>query len=246
MSVAKTVKRGGIEKLDEMLENYAVLKLFSAEEIAEYEKNKDDLYELAKYVCKSLGLYYESLDPVINTYILKWKQMGYEIDAIKFVAELCFKKYIRTFEGMDEIISKYYANGIVSLASIEEYISKTLSTDKKIKDILEKLGLSRQVTSWDRDFYHTWTYVWNFDDDMIDYALSLSLGKSQPMAYVNKVLSNFKEKNIDTIEKAKKENVTIKQNSNVNVVNNSSFATHSFSAEELNALFDNLDEVKLI
>lgn len=245
ISVAKKIKRGGFDKLAENIENYANLKLFSIDEISEYEKNKNDLNELAVFVCKSLGLFYETLDPVINTYILKWKQMGYEADAIKFVAELCFKRYIRTFEGMDEIIAKYFANGIVSLKAIEEYVSRALSTDKKIKDILEKLGLSRQVTSWDRDFYSTWTNVWNFDSDVIDYVLSLAVGKSQPMTYVNKVLANFKDKNIDTLEKAKKEG-GVPAKTEVKVVNHSSFATHNYSAEELNALFDNLDEVKLV
>lgn len=243
--VAKIVKRGGFEKLAENIEMYAELKLFSIDEIAEYEKNKNDLKELAVFVCKSLGLFYETLDPVINTFILKWKQMGYDAEAIKFVAGLCFKRYIRTFDGMDEIISKFYSNGIVSLSAIEEYVSQALLTDKKIKEILEKLGLSRQVTSWDRDFYRTWKDVWNFDDEIIDFVLSMAVGKSQPMTYVNKVLSNFKEKNIDTLEKAKKEG-GMPTKSEVKVVNHSSFATHSFSAEELNALFDNLDEVKLV
>lgn len=243
--VAKSMKKGSMDKMAVAVENYAKLKLFGKDEIAEYEKHKDELYNSAKIVCKSLGLFYESLDPVVNTYILKWQQMGYDFDAIKFVAEICFKKYIRTFDGMDEIISKYYANGLVSLDAIEEYVRGTLSTDKKIKMILEKLGLSRQVTSWDRDFYHTWTYSWNFDEEMIDYAISLSVGKSQPMTYLNKILSNWKEQKIDTLDKAK-EKKDCGQTAKAETSPQSQFTTHSFSAEELNALFDNLDEVKLI
>ena len=244
LHIAKKINRGGINKMSQVIDNYFSLKLFSISEIDDYENIKDDLTNTAKTVCKSLGLYYDNLDPVINTYILRWKQMGYSTEAIKLVADICFKKYIRTFEDMDAIISKYYENGLVSLDAINEYISNTLSVDKKIKNILDKLLLSRQVTSWDRDFYHTWTHSWGFGEDVIDYALSLAVGKSQPMTYVNKILSNWKKQEIKSLDEAKKtsnfegtQQIKEKQ---------PEFMTHSFSSEELNALFDNLDEVKLI
>ena len=243
LQVAKTIKRGGMEKLDKTLESYYQNKLFSLNEIKNFEKEKDDLYELAKQTSRTLGVYYENLQPVISDYILKWRQMGYQSDAILLVAKICFKKFVRTFEAMDSVISKYYAKGLVSMDAINEYIAETLDIDKNIKLILEQLELSRQVTSWDRDFYNTWTNVWKFSNEMIDYAVSLAVGKSQPMQYINKVLSNWKELNINTVQQAKQTNLT--SSSRVSEPKQE-FMTHSFSSEELNALFDNLDEVKLI
>lgn len=243
LQVAKTVKRGGMERLDKMLDCYKQNNLFSIVEIEEFEKNKDELFELAKQTSKALGVYYENLEPVISNYILKWQQMGYQSDAILMVAKICFKKFVRTFEAMDDIIAKYYAKGLVSIDAINQYISETLNVDKNIKQILEKLQLSRQVTSWDRDFYHTWTTVWGFGQDVIDYAVSIAINKVQPMQYINKVLSNWKEQGITTIDAAKSvlvENVEKRQETK------QEFMTHSFSSEELNALFDNLDEVKLV
>ena len=241
--IAKNIKRGGIERLDEIIENYYTLKLFSKVEIESYENNKQELLKIAKIVCKSLGLYYENLSPVINTYVLKWQQMGYSADAIILIANLCFKKFIRNFDEMDNIISKYYAKGIVSVDALNEYIGATLSVDKKIKEILEKLQLSRQVTSWDRDYYHTWTNVWQITNELLDYAISLSIGKTEPMAYLNKILSNWKDTGVDTLEKAKASNINEREE--VKAKKDVGFITHSFSSSELNALFDNLDEVKL-
>lgn len=248
VEIAKRIKKGGMQKLAEKIEEYHSLNLFSFEEIKQFEDNKDELMTSAKTICKSLGLYYENLEPVVNTYILKWKQMGYSQEAMKLVADICFKKYIRNFAEMDEVVSKYFAKGLVSIESINEYISNTLSVDRKIKSILEELGLSRQVTSWDRDFYHTWTIAWKFDDDLIEYAISLARNKTQPMAYINKILSNWKEQNIYSLEKAKecKMQETKKSKEHPKQEKPAEFITHSFSSEELNALFDNLDEVKLI
>lgn len=251
IKIAKTIKRGGIAKLDELIDEYYSNKLFSFEEIENYEKNKNNLNELAKETCKALGLYYQNLAPVISNYILKWQNMGFASESILLLAKICFKKYVRNFEDMDNVVSKYYAKGLVNIDAINDYISKTLAEDKKIKELLAKLELTRQVTSWDRDFYNTWKYVWKFSDELIDYAFSLAVGKSQPMQYVNKILSNWKEKNITTLDMAK-----TTSNNAIQYVNKvetaqmpkakPEFTTHSFSSEELNALFDNLDEVKLI
>ena len=246
LEVAKLVKKGGISKLASLLDEYYSLKLFSITEIKSYEAERDDVFETAKLVCSSLGLYYENLDAVINTYIVKWKQMGYTKETLKLIAEICFKKYIRTIDEMDSIVDKYFAKGLVSSSAINEYISGTLTVDKKIKSLLEKLGLSRQVTTLDRDFYHTWVYAWGFDDGMIDYAVTLSIGKNQPMMYLNKILSNWKENGIKTLENAKKSSKNANFEQNLNNIKKPEFETHSFSSEELGALFDNLNEVKLI
>lgn len=241
--VAKKIKKGGIDKLDELLAGYYQNKLFSIDEIKAYEAEKDDIYELAKDTCKALGLYYQNLDPVVSNYILKWKQMGYQNQAILLIAKTCFKKFVRTLDEMEQIVNKYYAKGLVSIDAINDYISETLSLDKNIKKLLESLSISRQVTSWDRDFYHTWTDVWKFDNEMIDFAVSLACGKTQPMQYINKILSNWKEQNITTLEVAKQSKQVA---GNAQETPKQEFITHSFSSEELNALFDNLDsEVKL-
>ena len=243
--VAKKVKRGGMNYLASIIETYNTLHLLSETEIEEYENSKQELFDTAKDVCSSLGIRYDNLDPVVNTYILKWKQMGYDQNSIKLIAKICFKKYLRTLDDMDDIVAKYFDKGLISLDAINDYISNTLSTDKKIKDILKKLELNRAVTSWDRDFYHTWTYSWKFDDEMIDYALSLSVGKSQPMTYINKILSNWKEENINTLEKAKNHQKLPSKTEKTpqKAEKKPEFLTHSFSSEELNALFYNLDEV---
>ena len=243
LHVAKKVKKGGMTSLGEKLDGYYASKIFSISEIDAYEKSKEELFDLAKSTCKMLGAYYPNLDPIVNNYIIKWQQMGYSKESIEMLAKICFKKYVRDFEEMDAIVAKYYAKGLVSIDAINEYISGTLSIDKKIKEILRQLQLSRQVTSWDRDFYHTWSNVWQMPEDVINYALSFGVGKTQPMHYVNKILSSWKENGVKTLQEA--------QNFNKSEVKpakeqKQEFMTHSFSSEELNALFDNLDEVKLV
>ncbi len=240
--VAKLLKKkGGIEKLNERLEKYYELKLLSTKEIEDYEQNKQSLVELAKMVTKQIGVYYENLENVIETYIVKWQNMGYNYDSLKMIADFCFRNNIKTLDGMNTSIEKFYSLGLTQVESINEYFNQILESDKTIKELLSLVGLNRSVTTWDRDFYRTWTYTWNFSDDIIKFACSFAVGKAHPMSYINKILSEWFKNNIDTLEKAKNQQVATPT---VKAPEPANFKQRSYTSEEINALFDNLNEVK--
>lgn len=143
---------------------------------------------------------------------------------------------------MNNIVNKLYKLGVVSTASIHEYMNDLTENDKQIKEILEKLMLSRNVNSNDRTFYKIWTENWNISNELLEYGITLAKGKSQPTVYLNKIFSNFFEKQIKTLEEAKQLTKEIQVTSNVK---DSSFKGRSYSKSELNALFDSIDEIEV-
>lgn len=239
--VAKSFKKkGNIEKLDNKLNKYYELKLFSIKEIEDYEAEKQQLFDTAKQVTKAIGVYYENLENVIETYILMWINKGYNAQTLKQIANFCFKNNIKTLEGMNNTVDKFYIQGLTTVDSIENYFGEIIEVDNKIKKILKNIGLSRNVNTWDRDFYRTWTYVWNFSDEIIEYASTLAVNKTHPLAYINKILSDWFKNNINTLEKAKQQKVVVENTTQ----NKHDFKQRSYSPEQINALFDNLNEVK--
>ncbi len=234
-------KKGGMQKLNSRLLKYYELKLFSEKEITDYEDNKDYLFTTAKNITKSLGLYYENLEVIIETYINEWIKKGYDEATLKIISSYCFKKGIRNLEGMNTIVSKFYKLGLITMDSINQYMGQIVSADKEIKEVLDVLGLVRNVNSWDRDFYRTWSYSWKLGKDVILYGAGLAKGKTSPLPYLNKILSTWNEKQVKTVEEAKKLN----NNSNTTANKTPDMQTHSYSKEDLTALFDNLDEVEI-
>jgi DnaD/phage-associated family protein len=61
------------------------------------------------------------------------------------------------------------------------------------------MGVNRRPTPWDRENLAMWK-SWNFTEDMILEASKLSSGKASPIAYVNGILSNWKNSGIFTPE----------------------------------------------
>ena len=142
---AKKTGRTNFDIINYKLGKYYELKKISITEIEEYEKQKNEMYSLAKKLNKTIGIYYEDLENVVEIYISKWLDLGHTQDSLITLANYCFKNSIRTLEGLDKIILKLYKLGIVSTDAINEYVSELLKEDKQIKEILEKLGFQEML-----------------------------------------------------------------------------------------------------
>ena len=240
--VAKLLKptKVNFEKLDARLLKYYEMKKLSIKEIEDYEKEKSEMYTLAREINKKMGLYYENLEPVVENYISKWLNLGHNSTSLLALADYCFKNSIRTLEGLDSTVLKLYKLGIVSMEAIEEYMQELISLDKEIKEILEKLGISRMVTNQDRTYYKTWKQDWNLSSEFIALGVEMSAGKFQPLQYLNKLLSNWHTNSVKTLDEAK--NYIIPEKAPEKVSKNKG---RSYKKEELDALFDSLEEIEL-
>ena len=243
IEVAKFLKKkGGMKALDAKLTKYHSLQLLSIDEIENHENNKKHYLDLAREITSKLGLYFENLEPVIDNYINVWLYKGYSDETLKTIAKFCFKSENNSLEQMDIVIQKLYKQGIVSLDAIVEYIQQLNLVDEKIKDIFEKLSIKRIVTNRDREVYNIWTNDWLIGEELLEYAISISQGKTQPYQYLNKVLANFHEKDINSVEKAKEQNLNLSANNSNKELN---MNTRSYTDEEVNRLFDNLKEIDI-
>ena len=239
--VAKLNKKASMEKLDKKLEKYFKMGLFDEKAIKDYEKNREKMYELTASVNRILGVYYQSLDFIIEDYVTPWLQKGFDEDALQLIAKYCFKQNVRSIEGMNDVVGKFYKKGLVTSSAISDFTLQAVSRDAEIKEVLTAAGVERSVSSYDRGNFKTWTEVWGFGKEILLYVASLSVGANNPAAYMNKILSELKSKNIFDVEQAKQLSLLPKKQQKATV----DYRTREYSKEEMDALFDNLDEVEI-
>lgn len=231
---AKSLKgRGGFEKLNNLLDEFYRNNAMSVKEMEDYLANKQATYQLAYDVNKTLGVYYDNVEHIVEKYITSWLQKGFDKNAVMLVAEYCFNKSIRSLDGMNKCILKFYSQGCVSVDSINEHLASMMQRDMQIKKIIESTGFSRNVNSSDRDMYKVWTEQWNFDDNMIEYCASVCQGK--PIFAINNLLAKWKNANIYTIDEAKA------QSSSTSTAN--ATPAQSYSKEQLSEFFYSLDDL---
>ncbi|MFW5780131.1 MAG: DnaD domain protein [Bacillota bacterium] len=195
-------RRGGMQRLDRYIEELKNARAFSAQEINEYSKNKQAVYDLSINVVKNIGGYYASMDIVIETYIVPWLSKGFTYESLLTIAKYCFLKNIKNLDGMQQMVDSFYKMGLLDKDSINNYIEKQIEIDHKIKSIFEKCNYMGLVTIRDREYYRTWM-EWGFNDEIISYVASLAKKNPFPIQTINRNLGILFQKNIKTLDEAK-------------------------------------------
>ena len=239
----KNLKITSFEKLDSIFKKYYEMKLTDIKAIESYEKEKETLYKASRKICKELGLYYENIEPVYSNFVSKWSLMGFGDEVLFSIANYCFKSSIKDLVGMDKIINKFFKLGIVSPESLNQYFNEVLKEDEQIKQILEQLGIVRNVNKFDRDFYRIWTKEWQISTELLNEAITLSAGKNSPMQYLNKLLSLWHASGVKTVEESKQHKLAESAPKQTTPAQN--FKGRDYSKTDLSALFDNLEEIEL-
>ncbi len=203
LCAAKSLKGSKtFKKLDAKLDEFYRMSIFTREEMEDYQAQRERLKNLAISVNKNLGLYYESFEHELEVYIVPWVAKGFSDEALIKIAHHCYLTSVRTLEGMNAVVNKFYAQGLLTEQSIDEYMKIQSDQDGKIRKIIERSGRSRAVTPADRDIYRTWTADWGFDDEVILFAAAQAVDKTYPTPYINRLLSEYRKNGITTVEQA--------------------------------------------
>lgn len=232
--VASQIKSKNLHRIDEELKSLFANKKFSFAEIKAYYKTKKQTVDLAYKIDRALSLYVEVVDPVVDNYVTPWLNKGYDEETLLFIANCCFKKNRRSLEDMDETVNKFYKNGLITLTSIADYMKSVTRDDEYLKKLLLTVGLYRKPNDWDRENLKTWR-SWNFSDEMILSAAKFANGKSNPIPYVNAVLSSWKNDGVFSPDKIP---------TKTNTPNDTAFTTRRYTREELDNLIDDIDDVE--
>ena len=238
ITAAKTLKGSKtFAKLDGKLDEFYRMSIFSADEMTNYAKHLEELRTLAIDVNKNLGIFYESFEHEIEVYISPWVAKGFTDEALKKIAHHCFMSNVRTLDGMNKVVTKFYSQGRLTSESIDDYLDAQIKLDARIKRVIEASGRTRNVTNQDREYYHTWSAVWLFDDSVILYAAGQASTRAYPLPYINQILSAFKAEGVTTVEEAKK---VALPNSGANQVVRD-YDERTYSKEELRSVITSID-----
>ena len=184
-------KKGGMTKLDEILESFLKQGVYTATDIQAEAKRQEDMLDLAVRINNKLGLRYQDLSMIVESYIAKWLNEGFTPSGLLMIAERCFLSDVRTLGGMDKEVQEYFSLGYVTDDAVRARLREIEKTDEVLDRVLRATGTPRRVRENDRAYYRNWL-SWGFDETAILEAASLAIGKPYALSYINQVLSNWK------------------------------------------------------
>lgn len=228
-------------KLDNALSEYYRFRKFSPAEMAEHDRLREGQRSLALSICRKLGEFVPDLSPVIEHYVSPWTDQGFDEKALETVADYCFQSGIRTLEGMNNLLEKFKKLGLLNLEAITAFLDEQAERERFLRSLLEAAGVVREVNSYDRSNYRLWSLEWGLPDEVILAAAKMSAGLS-PIRTLHRLLSACKAKGIRTAAEVRALSPDPAPKSSGKPAG---MIEHSYSKEDLSAIFEDIQKSEL-
>ena len=191
LATARKLKNGTITTLDLTLCELAEKGKTNAAEIETYLTERETLKTLTMRIGKKLGAWIQNVSLFTDEYVEKWCNYGYEESSLLDLALYCAKTDRGSFEALGEIIEQLFKAGIVSPESVKAYL-KEQNADLKLLAKIQALCSGVKKSAGNLALIKTWR-EWNFSDEMILEAAKRSAISANPIPYMNKLLSSWKQ-----------------------------------------------------
>lgn len=247
--VAKSIKKSagvsGFEKLNKKLQKYYEARIFSEDEITNFEKNRDAIFSLARDINRTLGLFYDDVTNQVETYINPWLALGFTPETLLSIAQNCYLKSKRTLSALNTEINDLYEKGIISQNAYDGYLNNLNDVRNNLAEILKKLHIERNVTSLDIEFWQRWVTIWGFGKEVIDIAVDFASKRGANLSYVNTMLADWHNQNIHspTLAKELLDKATASQPKSQ--TNDTKIKKRKYSEDEQKSVFDNFNEIEI-
>jgi len=240
--------------LDRILANMYSKGAITVQEVKQYLDMQDDSYARIKEVYFQLGYKNTAPAPAHLSMSEKWtKEYTLDHDMILFGCKQCVLNNTTSFESLDDLLSECVSRKLASVSEVKEYLEEKKAMDNEIKAVLDRAGESRSVTDKDRRFYEQWTEDWKKSFEVILLAAEYSMGANDVILYMNQILKDWHDKGINSVPEARKDHERFLQAKELmgsadrekglkKQLDFNKFPQHEYTEEELESLFENLEE----
>lgn len=197
LAAAKKLKRGSMNALDITLEDLYSKNKTDKASVESYLTDREMLANLTFRLGRKLGVKVQNPSVYIDEYVEKWYDFGFEENSLLDVALFCLKTERGSFESMHEQINRLFKDGIVSAEGVKSFLKEKNDELKLFNKIQSVCGGLRKSEA-NLSLVKTWR-EWKFSNEMILEAAARSASSANPVPYINKILSDWKQKEIYTI-----------------------------------------------
>ncbi|HZJ57488.1 MAG TPA: DnaD domain protein [Clostridia bacterium] len=239
--------------LDKILENLHSLGLLTQQDIKSYFSSRDTINDSIKDVLFNLGYKSTAPTPEHQSLYIKWTtswQMDHDVILLA-CKQLIRKKTRIGFSQVDGLLAKWKERGFTRSKDIKNYLRHKKILINEIRTVLERAGDNREVTTADQRVFIRWTKEWNISYELILLAAEYSTMAENKLPFINKILNNWYDSGITSVKEAKADHERHTQGGQGigsesamrKQVDFNQFEQHSYTDEDLEHLFEDLENV---
>ncbi len=241
--------------LDKILANMQKHDVTTSQEVKQHLNKQDDSHTQIKEVYFQLGYKNNVPTPAHLAMYKEWTtKYGMSHDIILLACKQCVRKRTTSFEHLDDLLKQWADEGFSNVTDVKNYLAQRKSLDNEIKAVMERAGESRSITATDRKLYQQWTETWNMSFEVVLLAAEYSIMSKEKLPFLNKILSDWHSKGINTIREGKEDRQRhlkaielMKQGTGTDSglkkqLDFNKFPQHAYTDEDLENLFENIEK----
>ena len=112
-----------------------------------------------------------------------------------------------SLDQVGELVEAWNNRGLKTEADVETYLKSVARQDKTLRNLFALMGKEKTLTcsQANRELLRKWQEDWRVSEPVISLAAAYAQNVDHPMAYVDKLLQNWREKDITTVAEAQEE-----------------------------------------
>lgn len=194
---AKKLKRGSMNALDMTLDELFAKEKTGKDDVENYLTGREMLASLTFRLGRKLGVKVQNPAIYIDEYVEKWYNFGFEESSLLDIALYCLKTERSSFESMNEQVLALFKDGVVSTEGVKAFL-KEKNDELKLFNKIQAICGGLRMSGANLALVKTWR-EWKFSDEMILEAAARSVNGANPIPYMSKILSDWKQKEIYTL-----------------------------------------------
>lgn len=180
----------------------------------------------------------------LTLYEIWTTQWGFTPEAILAACPAVTKADRPSFDYLGSILASMHNSGLHTAQAVTGSLEDSEESRALAREVFARMGIGNAATLLQREQLQGFLSA-GLPRDVLLYAAEQAQGKERPFGYLKKLLSDFAEQNILTVEQAKKqlESHTQKGYSRKKALSDSmDYPQKRYSEEDLKHIFINLDE----
>ncbi len=194
IATAKRLQRGTFIGLNAVLEELYEKGKIQIADVDAYLTERNELANLTFRIGRKLGVKIQNPAPYVEEYVEKWRNFGFEESSLLDLALFCLKTERASFDELGVVIGELFQNGVVSADAVKEFLKEKNDELRLFSKIQAQCGTIRKTPA-NLSLIRTWR-AWEFSDEMILEAAKRSASSTNPVPYMNKILSAWKHENV--------------------------------------------------
>ncbi|MBE5800853.1 MAG: DnaD domain protein [Clostridiales bacterium] len=112
-----------------------------------------------------------------------------------------------SLDQVGELVEAWDKRGLKTTEDVEAYLKNVAQQDKTLRSLFVLMGKEKELTcsQANRELLRKWREDWRISEPLVQLAAAYARNVDHPMAYADKLLTSWREKDITTVAEAQQE-----------------------------------------